>query len=109
MPQNQRHPSLSHSTYISSNLHRINPRNIPHNPLPPRHPARRRVIDGNKTLKRLGRAIGHGVGGAAHFEELLAVGAAAFDEFGLGLDEAADQAGAEGARDGGHVDNDRGW
>nr|POE67034.1 hypothetical protein CFP56_79115 [Quercus suber] len=90
-------------TYRPHHLHCVHPRPVAHQPLPFGHPACIRISERDHTLEDCARTVRHDVRLAAHFEERLAVGAALRGEFGKGLADGADHAGAPGA-EGGHVD-----
>ena len=64
------------------------------NPLPPPHPALA-IHNRNNTLKMRGRARRDAVLGTLHLHQLLAVRAPVPSEVGGGLDERAEEAGAQ--------------
>jgi hypothetical protein len=83
-----------HNTHHSLNLHRICAWCVALQALPLGHPAALGIGHCNHTLEDSTCAVLYDVGVVTHLEELFAVRAAAGDEFGAGLDDGADHAGA---------------
>jgi hypothetical protein len=86
---------LKHSTYDSLDLHRICAWCIALQALPLGHPAAIRVGQRDHALEDGAGTVLNDVCAVAHLEEIFAVRTAAGDEFGAGLDDGADHAGAK--------------
>lgn len=82
-------------SYNACHFDSIHARRIAIQSLPPRYPARRCIRECDQALKNLAGAILYNVRVAGQLEELFAVWTALIHKLRMGLDDAADHAGAK--------------